>query len=293
MFTKLTSNFRLGNNFNKFAFRGFKSKLGFKEQSSSQKLGLLLTAGATAGMAYLMWQSRTHSADMTRRLISSGSRVSTDISLKRTRDTLVYFSGSLVATSAMVAGMLRSPAILRASSNWMLVLVSLPVSFFCMYKMHTTPNTPDNNLARHLYWLGLNASVGFSLVPLIYMSELLVVRDAFLLTSGVFGGLGMVAYNSRDDAFLGMSGILGAGLGGIAVIGLANMFLQSNALFNIWLYAGLALFTGMVLYDLKEIQNKAKRLPNFDPMTQSIGIYLDFINIFVRILMILQNRKNK
>ena len=81
-----------------------------------------------------------------------------------------------------------------------------------------------------------------------------------------------------------MSGFLGAGLGGLVAIGIANIFLQSNALFNIWLYGGLALFLGFTMYDMKEVQNRAKRSVYFDPMSQSVGVYLDFVNIFIRLL---------
>lgn len=292
MFSKLPKfNFK---NFNKIVSKGFTEKrLGFKEQLSSAPLGYILTGAGVAGLSYLMWNNHRRSAELTKSMIAGGSTVGKDISLKRTRDTMLYFTGSLATTSLMVAGMLRSPTILRWSSSMGPLLLSIPVSIFCMYKMYTTPPSPQNSVPKHLYWLGFNASIAFSLVPLIAMSELVVIRDAFLLTSGAFAGLGLVAWNARDDAFLGMSGFLGAGLGAVAVIGLANIFLRSNALFNVWLYGGLALFLAFVLYDMKEIQNRAKRSVYFDPMSQSVGVYLDFINIFTRLLFILQNRKNK
>jgi len=273
--------------------KGYQRKLGFKERVSSAPLGYLLTGLGVGGLSYIMWNTHKRSAELTRSMIAGGSTVGKDISLKRTRDTMLYFTGSLVSTSLMVTGMLRSPTILRWSYGWGPLLMTLPVSFFCMYKMYTTPPTPQNSIRKHLYWLGFNAAIAFSLVPIISVSELVVLRDAFLLTSGAFGGLGLVAYNARDDAFLGMSGLLGAGLGGIAAIGIANIFLQSNALFNVWLYGGLALFLAFVLYDMKEVQNRAKRSLYFDPMSESVKVYLDFINIFVRLVYILQNRKNR
>jgi FtsH-binding integral membrane protein len=287
MFTKFSKNIKFSQ-FNKFIKKDFSY---FKETSSSNKLGIALTGTATAGFAYLMWQARTNSANQTIGLIKSGVSVGKDLSLKRTKDTLLYFSGGIAMTSIMVNRMMRNPSILRYSNSLGLALLTIPLNIFLIYKIQQTPNTPENSLTKHLYWGAFNASVAFSLVPLIAFSELFVVRDAFLLTSGVFAGLGLVAINARDDAFLGMSGFLGAGLGGLFVIGLANMFLKSNGLMNIWLYGGLALFVAMLLYDMKEIENRAKRSSQFDPIAQSLRIYLDFINIFVRILFILQNRK--
>jgi FtsH-binding integral membrane protein len=118
----------------------------------------------------------------------------------------------------------------------------------------------------------------------------MVIKNAFLLNSGCMAGLGFIAYNSKDYTFLGMSGLLGAFLGGLAVVGLANIFLRSNGLFNIWLYVSLALFLAYILYDMKEMENRAKYSASFDPMTQSIGVYLHFINIFLRIFMIMQKK---
>jgi len=298
MFSKFSTFTKLGKfptnlGFQKVISRGMKEKLGFKEQSSSRVLGYGLLGLAAGGLGYLMYNSGKQRAEFQKSLLVGGTTVSKDLALARTKHTLLYLAGGITMTSVMVAGMLRSPTILRWSSGWAPLLVSLPVGFFCIYKMYSTPYTPQNQFEKHLYWIGFNAAISFSMVPLIAMTELVVIRDAFILTAGLFGGLGLVSYNSRDDAFLGMSGILGAGLGGIAAIGVANIFLQSNALFNIWLYAGLALFLGFVLHDMKEIQIRAGRSAYFDPMTNSIGVYLDLINIFQRLLIILQSRKNR
>jgi FtsH-binding integral membrane protein len=290
MFSKFSFKLK-SNQFNKFVKKGYIQK--FSEQKSSANLGIILTGAAASGLAYLMWNNSRIRGEISKSLIAAGATVSQDLSLKRTKDTLLYFSGGIAITSLMVAGMMRSPSIMRFSSRIFPLLLTIPLNFFFIYKIYNTPYTPENRIEKHLYWVAFNSSIAFSLVPLIAFAELLVVRDAFLLTSGVFAGLGLVAVNARDDAFLGMSGFLGAGLGGLMVVGLANIFLQSNALMNIWLYGGLALFTALLLYDMKEIQNRAKRSVYFDPISQSLGIYLDFINIFTRILMILQNKKNK
>jgi FtsH-binding integral membrane protein len=279
--------------FQKYSSRGFRERFGIKEKLSSPGLGYALLGIGIGGLGYLMYTNGQKRSALTKSMIGSGHQVSTDISLRRTQQTLMYFSGGLGLTTAMVAGMLRSNKILQMSNRMLPVLLTLPVSIFCMYQMYRTPNTPENQVQKHLYWLGFNACISFTLVPLIFASELVVIRDAFLLTSGSMAGLGLIAWNAKDDAFLGMQGILGAGLGGLVAVSIANIFLQSTALHNIWLYGGLALFLAFVLHDMKEIQNRAKYSPYFDPMAQSVGVYLDFVNIFMRLLMIMQGKKNK
>jgi FtsH-binding integral membrane protein len=290
MFSKFTKFAKFST---KFDNQGVKQWKGLKEVASSTTLGLALTGLGAGGLAYLMWNAESRDAKLTKSMIAGGSMVSQDISLQRTKSTLIYFAGSVAMTSALVFGMLRSPTILKYSFGWSPLVIGLPLSFLSMYKIRSTPTTPENSVSKHVFWGLFNSCVAFSLVPIISMSHALVIRDAFLVTSGAFAGLGLVAFNARDDAFLGMSGFLGAGLGCIAAIGIANIFLQSNALFNVWLYGGLALFLAYVLYDVKQIQNKAKRSAYFDPMSESVGVYLDFVNIFVRILMIMNNKKNK
>ena len=74
-------------------------------------------------------------------------------------------------------------------------------------------------------------------------------------------------------------------------IGLINIFYPTPALWNIWLYGGLALFSAMVLFDTQKIIFNAKMQPYFDPINEGLGIYLDSILIFQRFLLIFMNRK--
>lgn len=91
-----------------------------------------------------------------------------------------------------------------------------------------------------------------------------------------------------------MGGVLAIGLGGLLGVSILSMFNpMSPALYNIWLYGGLGLFSLFVLYDTQMILERAKTQREFDPITNSIGIYLDAINIFVRFAMIFGNAKKK
>ena len=67
----------------------------------------------------------------------------------------------------------------------------------------------------------------------------------------------------------------------------------SPMLFNFWLYGGLALFGGYVLYDTSVLMNRANNSPSFDPINESFKIYLDAIQIFIRLLIIFSNSKKK
>jgi FtsH-binding integral membrane protein len=67
----------------------------------------------------------------------------------------------------------------------------------------------------------------------------------------------------------------------------------SPALTNIWLYGGLVLFSAFIMYDTQKIVHSAKTKLKYDPIGQSISVYMDAVNLFIRFVMIFgNNRKN-
>lgn len=59
------------------------------------------------------------------------------------------------------------------------------------------------------------------------------------------------------------------------------------SLYSISLYGGLVLFSMFMLYDTQRIVRKAEAYHDFDPINESISIYLNTINIFIRLAQIL------
>ncbi len=76
------------------------------------------------------------------------------------------------------------------------------------------------------------------------------------------------------------------GCAGMIGVSLASMFFPSPALYNIWLYGGLVLFSAFVLYDVQKIIHNAKTRAMYDPINESLRVYLDAIMIFERFLII-------
>lgn len=94
-------------------------------------------------------------------------------------------------------------------------------------------------------------------------------------------------------------------MGGLAVVCLASIgsvalpvtaIRTLSLMENISLYGGLAVFSGLVLWDTQKIiahvENPRYTKP-LSPINDAIGIYLDFINIFIRILAIMSNSKSR
>ena len=79
------------------------------------------------------------------------------------------------------------------------------------------------------------------------------------------------------------------GMMGIAMLSIFRP--QSRALYNVWLYGGLALSGALVMYRTQSMLHSAKTEMNYDPVGHAVGFYLDSVNIFIRVLMIMQGRK--
>ena len=79
-------------------------------------------------------------------------------------------------------------------------------------------------------------------------------------------------------------------LGGLFVAPGTALF---SGLHTIYMYGGLVLFGGYLLYDTQKIIHHAENMSYYDPVNMSIGIYLDTINIFIRILYLLAGSNNR
>ena len=135
-------------------------------------------------------------------------------------------------------------------------------------------------------------TMSLSLVPMIHMYEMKILYDALIATGVTMGSLGVVAYNAPSEQFLSWGGPLAVGLGGMLGVSLLQMLYPgSKALMNLQLYGGLALFSAYVLYDTQKIMHNAKTMKVYDPINNSIHVYLDAINIFVRFAQILGGSK--
>ena len=146
---------------------------------------------------------------------------------------------------------------------------------------------------KHGLWFSFLTATALGMVPLINMASMPIIYDALFATGFTMGGLGLVAYNAPSEQFLKWGGALGMGMAGMIGISFMQMFFPSPALFNFWLYGGLVLFSAFVLYDVQKLIHSAKSKPYFDPINESLGLYLDAIILFKHFLMIFMNNNSR
>jgi FtsH-binding integral membrane protein len=300
MFSKFKAFTNINNfqGFNKIftkRFSDFNNNQTTSGATSWVKYGLLgLSIG---GLGYLGMNAGVKRDQHLKTLLSSGIRVSNDVAIQRTKDTLSYFGGGLCLTSFLTIAMTKSDkfmgfAFRSMSRPWIHLLMTLPPLILSMIYINV-PTTKENYMYKHAAFLAFNSVMSFTISPLVHITGLGLATEALMITGGAVGGLAYVAYLSKNDAFLGLNGVLSAGMGALFACSVASIFFNSTLLNNIWLYGGLALFLAYVLYDVNQIKIKAERQAVFDPMKESLHIYLDTVNIFIRVLTILENKKRR
>jgi len=189
----------------------------------------------------------------------------------RLRKTMAYFSAASAGTGAFMF-FLRNSSIVNMNP-----FLLLGLTFGSMIALHSV-DYEQNWMLKNALYAGFVGLISTSLVPLIHMYSMPILFDALIATGVTVGGLGAVAWNAPSQQFLNWGGPLALGCGGMLGISLLGMFFPgSPALYNMWLYGGLALFSAFILYDTQMVVSRAKTEQRFDPIANSIHIYMDAI----------------
>ena len=129
---------------------------------------------------------------------------------------------------------------------------------------------------------------GLTLSVIFAVFEMSSIIYAFLATAGLFGGLALYGYKTQKD-ISNWRTILYATLIIGLIISLINLFVGNEFVDIVLDWVILFVFFGLTVYDM----NKVKQLQQDPEIDQSkvhiycaMELYLDFINIFLRILSI-------
>lgn len=156
-----------------------------------------------------------------------------------------------------------------------------------------TPDNGKNRLSRLAMLLGFAFLTGLGMGPLLEMAIMInpsIVPSALLLTSVVFAGFSGAALFAPDGKYLYLGGSLISGLSTLMCLGLINIFFRSQLLFQAHIYIGLAVFCGFIMFDTQVIIEKARR-GDKDFIAHSLDLFIDFIQIFRKVLILLMQKE--
>ncbi|KAK7788561.1 hypothetical protein R5R35_011750 [Gryllus longicercus] len=222
---------------------------------------------------------------------------------KRVHATYMYFGGSLVITAAAAAATLRSPTLmnLMTRSSFLALAGSLAAMMGSGMIVQSLPYKEGFG-AKQLAWIVHASILGAVVAPVCLMGGPVVTKAAWY-TLGIVGGLSTIAVCAPSGKFLTMAGPLAIGLGTVFIASIGSFFLPPTSvlgagLYSLSVYGGLLLFSGFLLYDTHRIVHVAENYPAmmnppYDPINACLSIYLDVVNIFIRMVMILGGGGNR
>lgn len=121
-----------------------------------------------------------------------------------------------------------------------------------------------------------------------------IAVTALLGTVAIFASFSGAAVFSKRREYLFLGGILSSLVSTMLMLRFGSyIFGGSAAMFNVELYGGLLLFVGYVLFDTQLIIERADK-GDEDYIKHSLDLFMDFVSIFVRVLIILsKNSKTR
>ena len=135
---------------------------------------------------------------------------------------------------------------------------------------------------------------GVTMSTIFVVFELNSIILLFVASSVLFGGLALYGYKTSKDLSNWRTLLFGTLLIGL-IVSLVNLFMKNSMLDIILDWVILLVFFGITVYDM----NKIKQLSLDENLDKSklhiygaMELYLDFINIFLRILSIFGKRRN-
>lgn len=129
-----------------------------------------------------------------------------------------------------------------------------------------------------------------SSIFMLYSSPLIV--SVFFITAGMFAVMGIYGYTTKSD-LTKVGSILMMALIGLLIATVVEIFWFNNTFTFMVAVVGVLIFVGLTAYDIQKIKVLSEQIENDSELMEKFAIYgalmiyLDFINIFLKLLRLL------
>jgi len=195
---------------------------------------------------------------------------------------------TLVA-AAVINAMGLVPVLFGGILGYVIIFAPLGMSLFLAWK-----GAEMSESTIKAWYFAFAAVMGVSLSLIISMFTTASIVNALIGTTVSFGALAAWGYFTKRD-ISGWGPFLFAGVIGLIVAGIANIFIASTALQMTLNVLTILIFLGLTAYDMNRIrdmfwsasESEIARLQWFG----ALSLYINFINIFVSLLQLFGNRE--
>ena len=196
------------------------------------------------------------------------------------------YASNLIGRMAM-----SSPGILS-----MLYMLAIAVEFGIVIYLSSRLTTMSTNTATGLFY-GYAVVTGLTFSTLFYAYDSSTIAISFLFTAVVFFSCAIIGRFTNVDLSR-FSGIMMGGLVALILVSILGMFIPAIGNSLLLSYVGILLFCGITAWDMQRIMSLYYQTNGGYGQTGAnlaiygaFELYLDFINLFLRILSVFGNRR--
>ena len=239
---------------------------------------------------------------MEKEIYSQSHSTTIDVGLRSYMQKVYNFMAGGLCVTALAAWIVANTSLINVFFNitpqgatlsgfgWLAFIAPI----IMVFAFNWVVNSGTAKQVQLLFW-GYAALMGISLTPifLLYTNSSLV--RVFLITAGSFGALSLYGYTTKRD-LTGLGSFLYMGLFGLIIALIVNMFLKSSGLDWALSIIGVGIFSGLTAYDSQRIRSIYSSIDSDETITKkalsgALGLYLDFINLFLYLLRFLGDRR--
>lgn len=172
------------------------------------------------------------------------------------------------------------------------IILELVVAVYFSKRLLTMKKT-----TAYICYFLYSALTGLSLSFILMLYDIQSIAFAFASTTLLFVCMSIIGFATKIDLSK-ISNYIFFGLFGIIITSLINMFIGSSTVDLFISYAAVIIFLVLIAYDMQNLRYLYNEgLASSDLYSKlliygSFQLYLDFINIFIRLLQIFSRRRN-
>jgi FtsH-binding integral membrane protein len=219
--------------------------------------------------------------------VSATESLNTAVAGVLARMAVGVFATLVVAGAISAMGLV--PLLFSSIFGYVLIFAPLVMSLFIGFRGQTMSESEIK-----LWYFAFAAVMGVSLSLIISLFTTASIVSALIGTTVSFTALAAWGYFTRRD-ISGWGPFLFAGVIGLIVAGIANIFIASTALQMTLNVICILVFLGLTAYDMNRIRDMFWSASESDIARMqwfgALSLYINFINIFVSMLQLFGNRE--
>ena len=181
-------------------------------------------------------------------------------------------------------------ALYNSALMWIVMLAPLGVVIYMSFGIRKMSAAK----AQGAFWI-FAALMGASLSSIFLVYTGASITRVFFITAGTFGAMSIYGYTTKRD-LTRLGSFLMMGLIGIIIASIVNIFMKSSMMYFVISIIGVLIFVGLTAYDTQKIKNMYLVSDTGEVMGKkavmgALTLYLDFINLFLMLLMLFGQRR--